>query len=317
MVPPHNSFDCIVIGAGPAGLSAASWLGQMGYSCLLLEKGPQPCMNLLALEFAQDWVLGRPTTSPRALAHDLTRHALAQPDVQLLTLTAATGLTPTPAGWRVHTEAAAPRAGEPAPAAPVLLGRSVILATGVVPVRPPPGLAAPGVQDAFGLTAGRDQLPPGRVLLLGGGDNALENALHLARRGHRVTLWSRSPWRGQQGFVRRLATQPTICQRPATVLPHTIQKTTQGDYRVDSKDFGAEYFDAVFILFGFTPEIPLNDWAHTACDTPAAAAAAQGLFAAGDFSQRWHPCIQTALADGVAAAKAVQDFLAGRDGGCR
>ncbi|MBW8891944.1 MAG: hypothetical protein JF617_07225, partial [Burkholderiales bacterium] len=45
--------------------------------------------------------------------------------------------------------------------------------------------------DATALTAQRATLPPGRVLLLGAGDNAAENALFLAERGHDVTVWAR------------------------------------------------------------------------------------------------------------------------------
>src|SRR6185436_10523308 len=36
---------------------------------------------------------------------------------------------------------------------------------------------------------------------------------------------------------------------------------------------------------------------------------ALGVFVAGDASGRWHPCVQTALADGVAAAHQLAAFL--------
>ena len=54
------------------------------------------------------------------------------------------------------------------------------------------------VLDASQLTTRRDTLPVGRVLLLGAGDNAAENALYLAERGHDVVVFEASTNAGGQ-----------------------------------------------------------------------------------------------------------------------
>jgi hypothetical protein len=89
---------------------------------------------------------------------------------------------------------------------------------------------------------------------------------------------------------------------------------------VSSAAHGDERYDEVAVLFGFEPddgawEVLRASAAWRAAgwlDLPLSGAdrmADQGLFLAGDVSQRLHPCIQTALADGVTASKQVLQWL--------
>src|SRR6202012_5683695 len=86
--------------------------------------------------------------------------------------------------------------------------RSLLIATGLRARRPTnffPAETHGRVMDALSLTPRPDHLPPpSRILRLGGGDNAVENALHLRRLGHAVTIWSRSDWRSQTHFTQAL-----------------------------------------------------------------------------------------------------------------
>ena len=46
-IPDSNAdFDCIVVGGGPGGSAAASYLAMEGKSVLLIEKGVWPRQNL-------------------------------------------------------------------------------------------------------------------------------------------------------------------------------------------------------------------------------------------------------------------------------
>ena len=304
---PPALLDCVVIGAGPAGCSAASWAAQMGLRVAVVEQAAAPCVSLAALDFPQDWVLGQPQTSLRTVGERLAAHALGLAGLQWHLGQAVTGLARQASGWQVQL--ADGRRLDTA---------ALLLATGVRPVRPPAYFGDGGVLDAQSLTTQRAALPPGRVLLLGGGDNALENATYLAGRGHAVTLWTRGDYRGQAALVAALGRYPTLQQRTHCPLPTVLRPLADGRVEAESAAFGREAFDAAAVLFGYEPEPAPWGWLAEALQTnarpsprlaPGRPAEALGVFVAGDASGRWHPCVQTALADGVTAAQQVAAFL--------
>lgn len=304
---PSTLLDCVVIGAGPAGCSAASWAAQMGLRVAVVERAAAPCATLAGLDFAQDWVLGHPHSSLSAIGGQLGGHALGLAGLQWHLGQAVTGLARLPAGWQVEL-ADGKR----------LDTTTLLLATGVRPVRPAAYFHGGQVLDAVSLTARRAELPLGRVLLLGGGDNALENAAFLASRGHAVTLWTRGDYRGQAALVAALERHSTIVQRLQTPLPSALRPLPDGEIAAESAAFGAETFDHAAVLFGYEPEPVPWTWLADALQAanqpaphlpPGRPAEALGVFVAGDASGRWHPSVQTALADGVAAAQQVATFL--------
>ena len=306
-------LDAVIVGAGPAGCSAASWAAQTGLRVAVVERSGEPCASLAAMEFAQDWVLGHPATPLQAVGRRLAAHARQIPGVDWHLDTTVAGLQRTPGGgWRVQLSDGTVREAA-----------ALVLATGTRPVRPAAYFAAgAGVLDARGLTACREQLLPGRVLLLGGGDNALENAAYLAGRGHQVTLWTRDDWRGQAHLVAALASHgDRIVQRRQTALPTQLSSAAGGGVEARSGAFGVEHFDVAAVLFGYEPEP--GPWEalnatiagrHPAL-APGQGAEALGIFVAGDAGGRWHPCVQTALADGVQVAKRLAAWRGADAGG--
>ncbi|MBI5269279.1 MAG: dihydroneopterin aldolase [Burkholderiales bacterium] len=318
-------LDCVVIGAGPAGCSAASWLAQLGLATAVVDAAATPCASLAGLDFEQDWVLGHPRETLAVVGERLGGHALSLPTLLWHLDRRVTGLRRiedgSPTGcWHVRFEGdgAVP---SPTRGPTMLSARSLVLATGVRPVRPALYLDVPGadrpVLDALSLTACRATLPPGRVLLLGGGDNALENATYLASRGHAVTLWTRGDWRGQAALIAALDAHAGIAQRRQVPLPTALRPRAGGGYEVQSEAFGLEGFDTVAVLFGDEPEPAPWSWLEAALRgagpprplRPGRPIEALGVFVAGDASGRWHPCVQTALADGVTAAQQVAAWL--------
>jgi len=327
--------DAAIIGGGPAGCSAASWLTQLGLSVALIERAPRLCDSLRPLEYRQDWLLGAPGESLADLGERYAAHVAAQPGVHTLTGQTVHHLDwQAEQGWTLYFDggpafavnapdtAGAPQARDASGLRP-LRARALLLATGLTPRHPSPLYPDQNrhgrVLDAIELTARRDQLPPGKVLLLGGGDNAIENALHLAGRGHAVTLWSRSEWRAQTHLVQQLDGAPGLRRRPAQALPTAIAADTAG-VNVNSKAYSEERFDHVAVLLGYEPEA--SAWLKVADALQRAGVTAPsqpfrdeprfgvlGLFVAGDASGRQHPCVQTALGDGVVAAKQIEAFL--------
>jgi len=296
-MPTHSSItvDCAIIGGGPAGCSAASWLAQLGHSVALIERAPQLCASLEGFTFAQSWLLGSPGESLAAMGQRYAAQVEGQAGVQVFKNREPRSIRWQEGQWQVDEISA----------------RCLLIATGLQPRHPAPLFPSSAkVLDALTLTAQRDRLTPGRLLLLGGGDNAVENALFLAERGHQVTIWSRSDWRAQAQFVQQLEADARITRRPATPLPSRVDV----DASVHSQAHGAEHFDWVAVLLGYEPNA--EAWALATADLPPLQAFADeprhALFVAGDASQRQHPCVQTALADGVVAAKRIEAHLAGR-----
>ncbi len=301
----HDPLDTMIVGAGPAGCSAASWASQMGWRVALVDRAAHPCATLAGLDFEQSWVLGHPRTTLHALGERYAAHARQLPGIEWHLGQALAGLSRNPAGhWIARLSGGAE-----------VTARSLVLATGVRPIRPAAYFeaAAPAdLMDALSLTQRRAGLPTGRVLLLGGGDNALENAAWLARRGHAVTLWARGDWRGQKHLVAALGGEPGIVQRRHTPLPTRIMARGKG-FTAESVSHGEEYFDHVAVLFGYEPDPAPWQMLSEALHSPGLVAGQgvewAGVFVAGDVGGRGHPCVQTALAQGVAAARQVASFL--------
>jgi len=303
----HRTADIAILGAGPAGCSAASWLSQLGFKVVLIDRAAAPCQVLQALNFPQDWVLGAPGQTLAAIGQHYAAQTRALPHVDLRLNTQITRLDWDAKQWSLHLLTG------------TLQARALLIATGLRPLRPTAYFADEHarVLDAVALTAQRESLKPGRILLLGGGDNAVENALYLQQRGHEVTLWSRSDWRAQAQFLAGLHANPAITQRPRQPLPTAIAADADG------VTVGDERFDHVAVLLGYEPEpsawqLVAGAWQRAGVAPPEqpyrdqARFAALGLLVAGDASGRQHPCVQTALADGVVAAKQAQWLLAGQ-----
>jgi thioredoxin reductase len=299
-----HTTDVVVVGSGPAGASCALWLGLQGLRVTVLEQAPDTSALLRRLNFAQDWVLGQPQVSTAQLATDHTAHLRQHPSIRIQTSRTLDGGTRLSDG-RLHLTCTE---GDS------LITRFVVFATGLV--SRPYTHAIEGDRlplDAIALTQERERLQGHRVLLLGGGDNAAENALFLAERGHAVTLWSRSALRARHEFREALQGSPvSVVIDP--VMPTLGYNAAQQVWRAGHAVRHEQMFDEVAVLFGFQPHrepvvklaMSLNGPGAIAPDTlDITALEPQGLYVAGDLAQRMHPCISTAIADGVEVARRI------------
>lgn len=289
----NGNYDAIIIGGGPAGVSCAVWLARLGLAPLLIEASESIGGLCRRNPYTDDWNATLPGVSGSQVADNLA-------------LSLEQAAVPTRLSGRV--DSVQRQSGEftvmgPAfadtPRAPYL-----VLATGV---------RARGLDDpaAFGATTQGLLVGPGahvvaqdfrgqRVAVLGGGDNALENALYALGRGAAsVQVYARS-LRAQQQFVRQVA-------------PGRI---TQGSYTVDVRALTVndQAYDVIMVFYGWEPcmefAAPLglqrSQQGFIATDMYTAQTSCAGVYAIGEVAQRQHPCVVTALADGVTAAKAIQ-----------
>lgn len=254
-----RSYDLIVVGAGPAGLSCAIEAKQRGLDVLLLEQGRFggtiahfPREKLVLTQAVQ--LPGYGTLEAASYQRDellaIWKRAVAGTQLALREEVSYEGSERAEDGsWRVFA------AGE------VLHTRAVCLALGRR--GNPNRLQVPGEELSkvrYGLLEAR-ALRARRILVVGGGDSAAETALALVRQSsNKVTLAHRGAEFQRMAVRQRLALEAAEESGRLRVLRRTTV-TSIGEHQVHLLKEGRERVrltnDDVFILIGAQPAVPL------------------------------------------------------------
>lgn len=299
--------DVIVVGSGPAGYTAAIYTARAGLDTLVVE-GHEPGGALVAAGQVDNYPGVGPFVSGPELADAMRRQAQHF----------GAELRP---GWvdefdfgdqpkTVSTSDGRHR------------GRALILAMGSAP-RP---LNVPGERALLGhgvsTSAKRDgaQFVGRDVAVIGGGEGAVEEALHLAPLARHVTLIHHRPrLRASAIAVARLRGHPNVA-----ILTSTEVLSVHGDQYVsgvrtrDARHAGDSTIAvaAVFVVVGRTPRsdlltglVELDAGGHIVTKGDTTRTSAEGVFAAGDLIDRRYRQAVTAAASGCAAALDAQRWL--------
>lgn len=304
----NRIWDAAIVGGGPAGVSCAVWLARLGLSATLIEAGEQLGGLCRSNPFVDEWNASLPGMTGVQVADNLALSA-RQAGVSLRLACRVDNIARSGNGYTVTAMGLA---------APIQ-ARYLVLATGVrarslAGPAPMPG-AVSGSQDSNwpagvnGILTGPGQhiveqdFRGKRVAVLGGGDNAFENALYALEHGaDSVRVYARNI-RAQHQFVRKV---------PAA-------RVSTGPYDVDAlhRTVNGQPYDLIMVFYGWEPCIGFADGlglhrsaqGFIATDMQTAQTSCPGVYAVGEVAQRQHPCVVTALADGVTAAKAIQARL--------
>jgi thioredoxin reductase (NADPH) len=293
----QKTWDAIVVGAGPAGASCAVWLQHLGFKPLLLEASDRIGGLAARNPFGDIWTV----TSPNQTGAQVAQQIAAQ--VQ------AAGVEV----W-LHAKVDEIRGSQPKFSVTVrrsqeqpqtLLTRFVVLATGVRPRELPghEGTLCPGVIVGPGDAVMQTSFAGARVAILGGGDNAFENYEFVKSQGAtHAKIFARSV-RAQRQFVSRVPASDVLI----------------GSAVVDpvGRRVNDQVYDYILVLYGWRPNIDfmgaqaltLDERGFVRTDLASAQTSTPGIFAIGEVAQRMHPCVPTAMADGVVAAKAIEREL--------
>src|SRR5215210_2700930 len=210
--------DVLIIGAGPAGLSAALWCDELGLDALVLEAGAEVGGQLLSVHNAVENYLGARAESGREL-RDRFAAQVEGAEFDLWTEVEIESVD-------LRSRRVALRSGEE------LQAISLVIAMGVRRRR----LGIPGEAEL----AGRGVMESGKrdrdlfagldVCVIGGGDAAAENALLLAEVCATVTLVHRGKkLRARREFAERLRADHRV-----TVFTETTLLAILGGERVES-----------------------------------------------------------------------------------
>jgi thioredoxin reductase len=283
-------FDAVIVGAGPAGVSCAVWMARLGLAPALVDASDHVGGLCRANPYVDDWNASLPGMTGEEIAGNLAR-SLEDAGVEPRLSCPVREARMLPHGIQVAL-------GDDDAA---LSARFLVLATGVR-ARSLPGVDSPlpGVLVGPGRHVIAQEFRGLRVAVLGGGDNAFENALYAMEHGASlVRLYARTV-RAQRQLVRKMPARQVV----------------RGDVAIDARQrkVGGEAYDLIMVLYGWDPcvgfaqalDLQRSEKGFVATDPATAQTSHALVYAIGEVTQRQHPCVVTAMADGIVAAKAIQ-----------
>jgi len=301
-----ESFDVVIIGAGPAGLAAALYTGRARLETLILEKG-MPGGQILLSDFVENYPGFPDGAVPFQLMENFRKHA-EKFGAEMKTDEAG-DIRREDDLWVVVGH----KAEYPA--------RAVIIATGSVYRK----LGLEGEEKLTGKGVSYCATCDGAffvdkdVAVVGGGDNALREALFLTKYCRTVKIiHRRDQFRAEKIYQERVASNEKI-----EVLWNSVIQEIVGEEKFDSvklknkttNEMSNLKLDGLFLSIGMDPNsgfvkklLDLDEWGQIKVG-PSMTTSQPGIFAAGDVTDACPEQIATAVGTGVAAALTLDRYL--------
>ena len=300
-------YDIVIVGGGPAGLTAAIYGLRAGKTVLVIEKngfGGQ-----IAYSPKVENIPGTKVISGAEFADHLTDQTMALgADMELEKVV---NVEKTADGFTVHTEEGS-----------AFYGKTVILAVGVKHRT----LGLPGEEELIGNGISFCAVCDGafyagqEVAMIGGGNSALQEALLLSEVCKKVTVVQNlAGFTGEKKLADALMQKENVTAYFNTVVAG--YETTDGaltGLKLHNDQTGEEFgisVDGAFLAVGLMPEndpfaehADLNNWGYFD-STEDCRTKTEGLFVAGDCRSKYIRQVVTASADGAIAAMAACRYL--------
>lgn len=301
-----KKYDVIVIGAGPGGLTAGLYASRSNLSVLILDRGiyggqmnntgdieNYPGFELISGPDLSEKMYASATKFGAEYAYGNVKNVTDHGDYKL-----------------VETDE-----GD-------FEGKTVIIATGAEHKH----LGVPGEEDLSGMGVSYCAVCDAaffrnrEVVVIGGGDSAVEEGLYLTQLASKVTIvHRRDQLRAQQILQQRAFANPKIefvWNAITEEIVGTENKTTGVKYR--DKETGEEHIipaDGVFIYVGIMPmtdkfnELNITDENGWIVTDEKMRTKVPGIFAIGDVRANQLRQIATAVGDGGIAGQGVYEYL--------
>ena len=311
----EQNYDCIIIGAGPAGLAAALYASRDRFKTVVLEKF-FPGGQINNTDRIENYPGIERIDGPGLIEH--MQRQVREFGGQLKTGSEVTSLKRQPDG-----KIAVVCDGDK------YIGRGVIIAVGSDYRK----LGAPG-EDKFrnagaGVSyCGTCDAPffKGKeVVSVGGGNTAVEETLHLAKFASKVTMMHRrEEFRATRVLQEELLAKAAEPNSNLVLKCNTIITAIEGGEKVQSvrlkdvKSGKEESYpcDGVFIFIGMVPNtgflkgfVELSDNGFVKCESAYLRTAVPGVFVAGDCRVGAAMQLATAAGDGVVAAMMLKQYF--------
>lgn len=299
-------YDIIIIGAGPAGLSAAVYAKRAGFRTLVLDKSPVSGGQVLST-YEVDNYLGIQGVTGMELSEKFKNHAMAAGAefvcANVLSIDAE-GDTKV-----VHTEKEDYEAA------------AIIFAVGAHHAK----LGVKGEEELTGMGVSYCATCDGaffknrKVAVVGGGDVAIEDAIFLARGCEKVyVIHRRDTFRAAHSLVEKARQMDNI----EFIIDTTVSEICGEDMveklvlsNVKTKEQTELEVHGIFIAVGIVPEteilqdvVKMDEKGYVLSDE-LGSTNIPGIFVAGDCKQKRLRQIITAVADGANAVTGVEDYF--------
>ncbi len=295
-------LDTLIIGSGPAGLSAAIYAKRANLDALVLEKMYMGTGQIVESGRVDNY-LGMPGMSGYDMGEAFRRHAVEfgvsfrEGD--------ATAIEKTPEGFGVTLAD-----GEK------LVSRTLIYAAGAAHRH----LGVPGEDTFSGRGVSYCAVCDGAfyrgktVAVAGGGNTALDDALYLSELCEKVYLvHRREQFRGASATLARLREKENVkILAPAQIVLVSGEKKVTGIRLSDGRELA---LSGLFVAVGMAPQTKiladfsvLDEAGYVQADETGATSL-PGLFVAGDARAKKLRQVITAAADGANAATAAAEYL--------
>lgn len=301
-----KTYDVGIIGAGPAGLSAAIYAASEGLSSLVIEKEDHTGGQMYYATCIENYMGFSHGLTGRELAQEATEQALKF-NASFRLETSVASLVPLGDSWAMSCTDGG-----------VHTCRSIITALGVQWRK----LLSPGVEPLVGkgVFYGQGSVTPSardHIVIVGGGNSAGQLALYLSSRVSRVTLLVRRDLNATMSsyLTERIATRPQIDVRVGAEVVacygspslESVVYTHEG-----RQDFITTSY--LFVMIGTEPHAEfLRD--HVKCDEQGFIHAdlfdtsARGVFTIGDVRKGSVKRVATAIGDGAGVISRVHSYL--------
>ncbi len=292
--------DILVIGSGPAGMSASQYAARSGHSTLVIDP-MGPGGQLLYINEIENYPGSQPLSG-----YMLSEMMENQCSAFGVTIEYMRALSIRKEGNLFHT----------ATDDEEIVSKAVILATGcthrTLGVKGEKEYTGKGV--SYCATCDGPFFRGKRVVVAGGGDTALTDALYLSKMAGEVTvIHRRDKFRAQKALVDRIRETGNI----STLLPDTIR-----EIEGDGKEVKAVILESgrkvecegVFVFVGLDPSSSPecegvereNGFIRT---DEGGRTSLSGVFAAGDITTTSFRQVVTAAADGARAAHSADEYI--------
>lgn len=306
IVRQEQERDLVIIGAGPAGLTAGIYAGRAKIDTLLIDQGnPGGQVNLTHLVANYP---GEDSINGYMLMHKVAEQAKkCQAEIlaasEIVHLDLEEKIVDVDDDKRIRA-------------------KSIILATGARPRE----LGLPGEREFFGRGISYCATCDGRfyegkdIFVIGGGNSAVEEALFLVQFVDKLTMIHQfDEFQANRTAVEELLANPKVevlwSHEPRAFLGEgrferlEVEDLKTGERKILS---GAE---GVFLFVGYVPQtelfgaLELNPWGYIEAHEGTMETSLPGVFAAGDVRSKLYRQITTAVSDGTIAALSAQKYL--------
>ena len=303
-------YDCIIIGSGPAGYTAAIYLERAGFTTLMLAGELSPGGQLETTTTIENFPGFPDGIDGPQLMQNMKQQALKFGLTVYNKEVVSTDLSSNP-----KTVTTADNS--------IYSTRSVVVATGSSYRK----LGIPGETEysahgvSYCATCDGFFFTGKPIVVIGGGDSALTEALYLTRFGSTVTIiHRRDTFRASQILVNRALSNPKI----STIMNSTVEEiagdgTNATSVIVKNKDANETTSvdaEGIFIAIGDTPnsgflnnQLNLDNQGYVLVDGASTKTSVPGVFAAGDVVDSVYRQAISAAGMGCRAALDAQDWL--------